>query len=114
MEELVPIVLFLVIGVVISLYCFFRYRYRVAVQATVRGAVERGQDLTPELLEAIGGINISPDQDLRRGLIWLALGLATATASQLVEPDLLAIAAFPLFVSVAYIALWRFTGRKRD
>ena len=40
--DLVPIVLFLTIGGVISLIYYFRYRTRQAIQQTVRTALEQG------------------------------------------------------------------------
>ena len=75
--------------------------------------MDRGQELTPDLLERLGGISVTPETDLRRGVIGITLALAVGTFGLVVgEQDavgpLLGIAAFPLFLGLAYLALWRF------
>lgn len=111
---LVPVVLFLVIGSVLIAYFYFRYRARLEVQQTVRTAMERGQDLSPELLEAVGGEGAGGAGDLRKGTIWLALAVALGLMAWVVdERTLLGIAAFPLMLGIAYLVLWRLnTGRR--
>jgi hypothetical protein len=112
--DLVPITLFLVIGAVLVAYFYFRYRSRLEVQQTLRAAMERGQELTPELMEAIGGETSSGPADLRRGMLWLALAAAVAVMAWVVETwELLGPAAFPLMLGLAYLILWRLNaGRK--
>lgn len=115
--DLVPIVLFLTIGGVISLIYYFRYRTRQAIQQTVRTALEQGQQLTPEVLEGLSDSLNSKNADLRRGVISITLGLALfAFGNLLGEPDargpLMAIAAFPALIGVAYLGLWFFLKRK--
>lgn len=110
----VPVVLFFVIGSVLIAYFYFRHRARLEVQKTVRTAMERGQDLNPELLEAIGGEVIGGQWDLRKGTIWLALAVALGLmAWVLQEPKLLGIAAFPLMLGIAYLVLWRLNTGER-
>ncbi|MEQ8860692.1 MAG: DUF6249 domain-containing protein [Pseudomonadales bacterium] len=113
MEDLVPIVLFLTIGLVIGSYFFFRYRSRQAVQQTVRVAMERGQELTPEVLEVLAGdVATGGQRDLRKGVLWLALAAAFGTLALVAdEPDAFGVAAFPLMLGIAYLALWRFSSR---
>ncbi len=112
--DLVPIVMFLVIGLVLCTYFYFRHRTRQAVQQTVRTAIERGQELTPEVLEAVSGELAGGFRDLRRGVIWLALAAGFGTLALVIdEPDALGVAALPLMLGIAYLALWRFNpGRK--
>ena len=116
-EILVPISLFLVIGVVISLSFFFRYRTRQEIQSTVRAAIDRGQELTPEVLDSLSDALNSSHGDLRRGVISLAIGIALFLFAGLIgEPDaegpLRAISAFPLLLGAGYLALWFFLRRK--
>jgi hypothetical protein len=111
--DLVPITLFLVIGVVLVAYFYFRHRARLEVQQTVRAAMERGHDLTPELLAAIGSEASSGPGDLRRGVLWLALAAAVAILAWVVETrELLGPAAFPLMIGLAYMILWRLNAGK--
>lgn len=110
--EMVPIVMFVVIGLVLGLFYYFRYRSRAEMQQTVRIALERGQELSPELVDRLGEPRRSAATDLRRGLIalGLAVGLAvfgvTLGEEDAVRP-LLATAMLPLFIGLAYLALWR-------
>ena len=102
MEDiLVPIVLFLTVGIVVSLNFYYRYRTRQSIQATVRTAIEQGQPLTPEVLESLSDSLSSKHSDLRRGVISVAIGIALFSFAQLIgEPDaegpMRALAAFPL------------------
>lgn len=113
-DTLVPIALFLLIGSVLIAYFYFRHRARLEVQQTVRTAMERGQDLNPELLEAIRENMTGGAGDLRKGTIWLALAAALGLMAWLVEEqELLGIAAFPLMLGIAYLVLWRLNGGKR-
>jgi hypothetical protein len=106
--------MFLVIGAVAGIYLYLRYRARQEVQRTVRYAMERGQEITPELLETLGGDIAGGQRDLRKGVIWLALAMALGILSWVVdEPELLGPAALPLMLGLAYLVLWRFSGRKR-
>jgi len=112
----IPIFLFLAIAVVVSVYLYIRYRTQREVLVTVRQAIERGQELTPELLERLGQTPRGKDADLRRGVIAVALGVALALFGQLVGQEearqpLLAIGAIPLLVGLAYLGLWRFGNR---
>lgn len=104
--DLIPIVLFLTIGTVLGLYVYFRHRNRLELQQTVRMALERGQELTPEVLESLAG-DPGGQRDLRRGVIWLAVALAILTMGVTVDEwDLFGVAAFPGFVGLAYLVLW--------
>jgi len=106
--ELVPITLFLVIGLVLVTYFYLRHRAHSEVQQTLRAAMERGQELTPELLEAVGGEATGGLRDLRRGTLWLALAIALGIMSWIIgETRILGLAAFPLMLGLAYLVLWR-------
>ncbi|NIP95990.1 MAG: hypothetical protein GWO24_22150 [Akkermansiaceae bacterium] len=118
MEDiLVPISLFLVIGAVISLSLYFRYRTRQEIQSTVRAAIERGQELTPEVLDGLSDALNSRHGDLRRGVISVAIGIALflfagAVGEADAEGPLRAISAFPLMLGAGYLGLWFFLRRK--
>ena len=118
-DTLVPIALFLTIGLVLAFNFYFRYRTRQTVQATVRTAIEQGQQLTPEVLEGLTDSLNSRNADLRRGIISVAIGLGLLVFAQAIgEPDvvgpLMGISAFPLLIGAAYLGLWYFLKRKQD
>jgi len=113
----VPIVLFAAVATTISLWLYFRYRARYALQQTVQAAIEKGHELTPEMLDRLGQPRASGHTDLRRGVIATGIGAAIAIfAFVLNESDatrpLLAVSAFPFVLGVAYFALWRFAGNR--
>jgi len=113
----VPIVMFVSLTVVFSFWFFFRFKSRLATQETVRLALEKGSDLSPELIKQLGEPEPPKDRDLRRGLIWLALGIALVILGFAVdEPDaigpMIGSASFPGLIGVAYLIMWRFGARK--
>ena len=120
-EEIIPIVMFISIAVVFVFWFFFRHRGRMEMQYTIRLALEKGTELTPELIRQIGEPEPPQDKDLRRGLVWLAIAfglaiIAVAMGSQ--EPDAFssihAGAALPFTIGSAYLIMHRFGTRKES
>ena len=111
-EFLVPIVMFIAIAVVSCLVVYFRFRVRREFQQTVRVAFDKGQELTPELLQNLGGEPKPGNGDMRKGFIYVGLGIGLGVfgfvlgEEEAVRP-LLATATLPLLVGFAYLALWR-------
>ena len=119
-EELIPISMFLGLTIIISLFFWFRYRARGDLQQTIRTAIDKGQELTPELIDRIGSPPTPKDRDLRLALIWLAIGLGIALfglAMSSVEEEvfmiMLGISAFPFMVGLAFLIMWRVTEREQ-
>jgi len=111
--EWVPIAMFLSIAAVAGLFMYFRYRAKQDVQTTVQSALEKGQELSPELLDKLGDSLPSPKSDLRRGVMAITVGIAIGVFSYLLgEEDaqgpLMAVSAFPLLIGVAYLGLQKF------
>lgn len=111
--EWVPIVMFISIAVVIGLILYFKYKTKHEVQETVRAALEKGQELSPELLDKLGDALPSPKSDMRRGVMLITVAFAIGAFSFLLgeedaEAPLLAISAFPFLIGVAYLALQKF------
>ena len=116
-EYWIPIVMFISIAVVFSLWFYFRYKVRAATQQTFRLALEKGSELTPEFIKQLGEPEPSKDKDLRRGLIWVALGVAMAILGFAIDdPEaigpIMGSAAFPGLVGIAYLIMWRYGTRK--
>jgi hypothetical protein len=96
---------------------YLRSQERIRVQETLRAAIESGQPMPTEMMEtAARNINVrpapSPSRDLRTGIIWLGVGLgfvAMGVAMGYEEPEstipLIAVAAFPVFIGLAFIVL---------
>ncbi|MYA31745.1 MAG: hypothetical protein F4Y31_10990 [Gammaproteobacteria bacterium] len=103
----------LVIGGIIVLITYFRFRRRREVQETIRIAIEKGQELPTEFLETISSPKNRPkkDQDLRRGVVLTAVGLGIGAFGFLVGEDdavgpLMGIGSIPLLIGLALTALW--------
>jgi hypothetical protein len=99
-------------------WVYFKHKTRLETQRTYRLALEKGTELSPEFIKQLGEPEPPKERDLRRGLIWLAIGVATALfAAILGEEDatgpLLGIAAFPTLVGAAYLIMWNF-GRGKE
>ena len=102
----IPIVMFVSMATVISLFFMFRYRARKDLQGTLRTAIEKGQELTPEIIERLGSPPVSRDRDLRRSLVSFAIAAGLAALSFGIGATdeeaftvLLSLSAFPFFVA---------------
>ncbi len=109
----VPTVTMLVIGGTIALITYYRFRRRREVQETIRVAIEKGQELPTEFLETISSPKSRPkkDQDLRRGVVLIAVGLGIGAFGVLVGEDdavgpLMGIGSIPFLIGLALTALW--------
>ena len=125
--ELVPVVLFLMIGAIIVGNRYFRHKERTQMQDTLRAAYERGQTVQPELLAMMTTDprplkpTYGPERDLRRGLFWIAWALALLAAGgafYYYDPSndttgaFMGFACFPGFVGLAYLIIYFLTRDK--
>jgi hypothetical protein len=108
---------------------YLKFRERREMQATVRAAIDKGQPLPPEMIEAMTkdvAKNLpSRTRDIRRGIIWLAVGLGIAAFGYLnslgwQDSDMehvfggsIGFAAIPVTVGLAFLVL-SFFNKNRD
>jgi hypothetical protein len=96
---------------------WFRYRTKEGMQQTFRAALDKGQELTPEVIDRLGHPKPAKDKDLRLGIIWVAvaIGLVAFGFGIPDEDDVarifMGIAALPLVLGIAYLILHRFSSR---
>ncbi len=115
-DEWIPIVMFAAIALIFFLVLYFKHRGSAEMQQTIRLALERGTELTPEIINRLGApAEPSRNKDLRAGLIWMGLalglglcGLAVATFSIEALYGCLAGASFPFAIGLAYLVMWRY------
>jgi hypothetical protein len=117
--EMIPITMFIGLTIVLCLFFWFRSKSRSDVQATIRAAMEKGQELTPEVIDRLGHPKPSKHKDLRWALVWIALALGMAVFGTVLPDDdneaqmiFIGMAAFPLFLGIAYLIMWRVAGRE--
>ena len=121
------LIVLIIFGSIASLFlvpAWLRSRERQSLQQTLRAAIERGQPLPPEVIDAMTtDVKVkrppSPQRDLRVGIVWLGVGIGLAAMGVTLgfeEPDatypMLGLAAFPVFIGLAFIAI-SFLGRDR-
>ena len=122
MEDiLVPLFVFGSTVAVIWLVSYFNYKKRKTAHDTVRHAVENGQQISAELVENMSLIFDPVRADLRRGVLFIAVGLAIMVLGTIIafEDDaalgpVLGVGAFPIILGVAYLGLWRFGHGSRS
>lgn len=115
MEVLIPITLFAMIAAIVIVPRYLKSQERIRLQETLRVSIEKGAPLPPEVLEAImTDVKPAPSsaRDLRKGIIWLAVGVGLAAiglAISFEEPDafmvFLGFAALPAFIGLAFILI---------
>lgn len=115
----VPSVIFLSPALIVWIVSYFNARKRNTVHETLRLAIDKGQVLSPEMMEKMSLLTDPVRADLRRGVLFLAFGAAFAVLAGLIgseEADaltpMLGVATFPIFIGIAYIGLWAF-GRDK-
>lgn len=123
-DIIVPVVGCMMIVAVVCLPFYFRSRERREMQRTLRVAIEKGQPVPPELIEAMTKSVKTPPtrlRDLRVGVIWLAVGIGIAGATYFGDFihgdgdfDGFGIACIPVVIGVAFIVLSFFNPNKEQ
>ncbi len=112
------VMLFAMIAAVVIVPRWIKSREREQLQATLRLAIEKGQPLPPEVIDAISrDARPAPSagRDLRRGVVWLCIAGAFVAcgyaANYWGDGDtegfgvLIGLAAFPGFIGLAFLIM---------
>jgi hypothetical protein len=117
-EIIIPISLFGAVVLIVWLISFYGLKRRVEVFQTLRVAIEKGQEISPEAMAAMARMS-PPNRDLRLGVLFIAIALAFGALGGLIgsnHPDairpLLGVAVFPLFLGLAFLGLHFFANDK--
>lgn len=117
--------MFAMIAALVIVPRYFKSQERMRLSETLRAAIEKGQPLPPEVIEALASDTKpvrqpSAFRDLRTGLIWLGVAagfVGLGLASNYSQPDwglpMVGVAAFPGFIGLAFVAI-SFLARGRD
>jgi len=130
---LVPAIVFTFVASIIIIPRVLRSAERARMHETIRRLHESGEPMPPEMLDALRGAGVSgpteilqsfnsPDAELRRGLILIAvaiamviLGLVLDAGGRRYEPvwPIIGAAAFPGLIGVASLIMWRLSGKAK-
>ncbi|WP_354070443.1 DUF6249 domain-containing protein [Caulobacter sp. 1776] len=123
-EIIVPVAGCMMIVAIVCLPFYFKSRERREMQATLRVAIEKGQPVPPEVIEAMTRAVKTPPtrlRDLRTGVIWLAIGIGIGLATYFGDFihgdgdfDGIGIACIPAVIGVAFIVLSFFNPNKEE
>lgn len=118
-------IVLIIFGSIASLFlvpAYLKSQERQKLQETLRAAIEKGQPLPTEVIEAMtSDVKVrpkpSPQRDLRVGIVWIgvavglaAMGLAISFEDADALYPMLGIAAFPGFIGLAFVVI-SFFGR---
>ncbi|MFN3816123.1 DUF6249 domain-containing protein [Brevundimonas sp.] len=124
-EIFVPLGFFAMIVAIVAIPSWLKSRDRRDMQGTLRTAIEKGQPLPAEVIEALGKDVAkklpSAHRDMRIGVIWLAIAIGVtvfgwsvsfADGDSEVFYVMGGIAAVPGFIGLAFIVLSFFNKNK--
>lgn len=126
-EILIPLAPFIMVIAIVVVPAILKSKERKEMQATLRAAIDKGQPLPPEVIEALSKENIkapaSASRDLRIGVILLAVSIGIAMfgyafnfigendAVRAVAP-IIGMAAIPGMIGIAFCILSVFNKNK--
>ncbi|THD76201.1 MAG: hypothetical protein E7812_16585 [Phenylobacterium sp.] len=120
---LIPVFFFGMVAAIVIVPRYFKSMERQKMAETLKAAIERGQPLPAEVVDAISsGVKTppTPQRDLRTGIVWLGVGVGLAAMGLAIgfeEPDaaypMMGIACFPAFIGLAFVVM-SFLNRGRS
>ena len=122
-EILIPLAPFLMVAAIVIIPRWYRTNERREMQKTLRAAIDKGQTLPSELVDALSKDSVRPPataaRDLRLGVILLSVGAGIALMGYAIsfeEMDALypisGVAAIPAMIGLAFIILSVFNKNK--
>lgn len=121
-EVWIPIIFFMVIAAIVIVPVWLKSRERIEMQSTLRAAIDKGQPVPPEVIDALTrNVKVAPTSlsDMRAGVIWMAIGIGFAAFSFFADfgdhdfhsPGL-GIACIPIVIGLAFVILSFFNPNK--
>jgi hypothetical protein len=105
----IPITGVICLTIMVSVNVISSSKNKKEVQLTIRQLLDKGENITPELLEKLGTFKSQRIIDLRRGLTLAGIGFACVFSGFIVNEIRigLAIGIFPLLLGVAFFLCWK-------
>ena len=110
------VVLFFIIGslaTIILVHLINSHKVKIKTHELLEKSIEKGFDVTPELLDKLNNVKSPRFKDFRRGIIMSAIGAAVYSFSWVIPPDDTAqvfrgLSVFPFFTGVGFVIVWKF------
>ncbi len=118
MEILIPITFFIMIGAIVLVPQYLRTQERMRTRALLKAAIEAGQQLTPEMINALsipkeGGFRLTADASLLIGLLLLASAIGSFCLSRVLNVDaLMGASAMPACLGLAFLGMFFYLRKK--
>ena len=123
MEILIPLSLFAMIAAIVIVPNWLKSRERTEMQATLRAAIDRGQEVPQEVIDAMTkNVKTAPTalSDIRAGIIWIAIGLGICVFGYFIgyiddgeaTYPMIGIGSIPIIIGLAYVVLSFFNPNK--
>jgi hypothetical protein len=108
----IPIIGVLSIAAMFITFSFLNSRNQLEIQRTLRTALERGVNLTADLVSQINTNRPSRKTDMRRGVIIMSIGVAALAAGVItgLMTEFATVAVFPIFMGLAFLLVWKLDG----
>ena len=114
-ELFIPIILFLSILLGVFFWLHFGSKKEEERQNTIRAAIDKGQELTSEIISSLAPSRAkSKYHDLRIGLpiIGLSIGWMLFGKFGVHDPEVTWAAAFPLFFGLGFVIAWYISSKE--
>lgn len=122
-EFLIPVALFGMIAAIVIVPAWLKSRERREMQATLRTAIDKGQPLPTDVVEALSREQVkrpaTATSDLRLGVILLAVSIGIALMGYLISFEdmdafypISGMAAIPGMIGLAFVVLSAFNKNK--
>ena len=118
MEDVVAVIgIFGAIPFIIWVVLYFRYKAKAKSAEIIKSMLDKDTSVTPELIKSVGFTPRRSHNDLRSGMLWVAIGLATVLFGGAIPEEDAAqvfagIAMFPMLIGVALLIFWFAISRK--
>ncbi|WP_395377380.1 DUF6249 domain-containing protein [Marinicella sp. W31] len=117
-ENWILLVVVLFVGAAIIIGLFLSHARRMKPHEVLEKSIDKGYELTPEILETVNQVKSPVERDLRRGIILISISIAFFVVSFIIPDDgearvlFKAIALFPFFVGGGFLVMWLLNRNK--
>lgn len=114
MEAEIVITFFIIgtLATIILVHMMNNHKTKIRTHELLEKSIDKGIDVTPELLDKLNNVKSPRFKDFRRGIIMCAIGAAVYAFSYIIPPDDAAkvfrgLSVFPFFTGVGFLLVWK-------